>query len=175
MCKSGLYKRGLLSLLMLLLGATAFAQPSGLPVDVPREELFVADQIFRYDVTGNYNLWSSTLVPHRHALMMETLWYRDQETGERIDGVAASGPQYSDDFTEMTVALRDNLAWSDGVPFTADDLVFTVETIKNTDGLIGSAGWKGQLDTYQNWSTLFSGVICTSRPALSARLICLTS
>ena len=148
MYKNGLHKRGLLSLLMLMLGATAFAQPSGLPVDVPREELFVADQIFRYDVTGNYNLWSSTLVPHRHALMMETLWYRDQETGERIDGVAASGPQYNDDFTEMTVALRDNLAWSDGAPFTADDLVFTVETIKNTDGLIGSAAWKGQLDTY---------------------------
>lgn len=141
-------RKRLLSLLILSLGALAFAQPSGLPVDTPREELFIADQIFRYAVTGNYNLWGSGGTPHRHALMMETLWYRDQETGERINGVAASEPMYNEDFTEMTVELRDNLAWSDGVPFTADDLVFTIETIQNTEGLIESGGWKGQLEQY---------------------------
>ena len=59
-------RKRLLSLLILSLGGLAFAQPSGLPVDVPREELFVADQIFRYAVTGNYNLWGSGGTPHRH-------------------------------------------------------------------------------------------------------------
>ena len=138
----------LMSLLVISFLALSIAQPSGLPVDTPREELFIADQIFRYAVTGNYNLWGSGGTPHRHALMMETLWYRDQETGERIAGVAASEPMYNDDFTEMTVELRDNLEWSDGVPFTADDLVFTIETIQNTEGLIESGGWKGQLEQY---------------------------
>jgi hypothetical protein len=75
--------------------ATAAPQPtvkpmsgnSLLPVDVPREDLFVADQIFRYGTPGNFNLHLPTsLTPHRHALMMETFWYRDQETASASMG-----------------------------------------------------------------------------------------
>ena len=66
--------------------ASEASAPSGdsqLPVDVPRESVFVADQIFRYSVIDNYNFWvNGPHEPHRHALMMETLWNRDQETGE---------------------------------------------------------------------------------------------
>ena len=29
----------------------------GLPVDVPRNDVFVADQIFRYNVIDNFNFW----------------------------------------------------------------------------------------------------------------------
>jgi peptide/nickel transport system substrate-binding protein len=127
------------------------AAPDGssqLPVDVPREELFVADQIFRYSVIDNYNLWiNGPHNPHRHALIMETLWYRDQETGERINGVANSEPIYNDDFTQMSVDLRDNLYWSDGVQFTADDLVYTVELLKNTPEMAAN-GWSAQFNQF---------------------------
>jgi peptide/nickel transport system substrate-binding protein len=137
------------SLFVLFIAATfGLAQPSGLPVDVPREELFVADQIYRYPDSGNYNMWSGAQTPHRHALMMETLWYRDQETGERLMGAAVSDPEYNEDFTQMTVKLRDNIYWSDGEQFNADDLVFTVQTINDTEGLVGSGGWKAQLNQY---------------------------
>ena len=119
----------------------ASAGDSGLPVDVPRESVFVADQIFRYSVIDNYNFWvNGPHEPHRHALMMETLWYRDQETGERIYGAAASDPVYNDDFTQMNVDLRDNLYWSDGVQFTADDLVYTVELLHSNPGMNKSGG-----------------------------------
>ncbi|MBZ0302207.1 MAG: ABC transporter substrate-binding protein, partial [Anaerolineae bacterium] len=90
-----------LFLLLLVLAPVAVvsAQPSGLPVDVPREELFVADQIYRFSGgIGNYNLWASGDTPHRHALMMETLWLRDMETGERINDAADAGPVYNEDF-----------------------------------------------------------------------------
>ena len=81
-----------------------------LPVDVPREEVFVVDQIFRYNVVGNYNIWTTGgTTPHRHAMMEETLWITDQETGEQINDLAADGPQYNDDFTQMIVQLRDNV------------------------------------------------------------------
>jgi peptide/nickel transport system substrate-binding protein len=122
----------------------------GLPVDVPREEVFVADQIYRFSAgIGNYNLWVSGDTPHRHALMMETLWYRDQETGERLYGAAISDPMYNDDFTQMSVDLRDNIYWSDGVQFTADDLVYTVEKLKATPEMFGS-GWSAQLNQYMD-------------------------
>lgn len=140
----------LLFLLAFMLIATplVLAQPSGLPVDVPREELFVADQIFRYSVIRNYNFWvNGPHDPHRHALMMETLWYRDQETGERLSGAASSEPLYNDDFTQMNVDLRDNIYWSDGVQFTADDLVYTVESLMNNPDL-NRAGWGVQLNQF---------------------------
>lgn len=136
------------TVLSTVLGSMALAQPSGLPVDVPRNELFVADQIYRYPDSGNYNLWSGAQTPHRHALMMETLWYMDQETGVRLMGAASADPAYNEDFTQMMVSLRDNIYWSDGVQFSADDLIFTVQTINDTEGLIGSGGWKAQLNQY---------------------------
>lgn len=139
----------LVLLVMLAPAAVGNAQPSGLPVNVPREELFVVDQIYRFSAgIGNYNLWASGDQPHRHALMMETLWLRDMETGELIMDAAVSGPQYNEDFTQMSVDLRDNIYWSDGVQFTADDLVFTVETIMAHPDMPASGGWASQLNRF---------------------------
>ncbi|QPC84677.1 ABC transporter substrate-binding protein [Phototrophicus methaneseepsis] len=138
-----------LLLLILVPSIVSVAQePQGLPVDLPREELFIVDQIFRYGVPGNYNIWTSAgVTPHRHSMMNETLWYRDQETGERINGLAASDPVYNEDYTQMSVDLRENLTWSDGVPFTADDVVYTVETLMATPEL-GQSGWNTSFNTF---------------------------
>ena len=148
-------KRFLLILLLVaMLAPVAPAKDShaqgGLPVNVPREEVFVVDQIYRFSTgIGNYNLWVSGDTPHRHALMMETLWYREQETGERLYGAAISDPMYNEDYTQMAVDLRDNIYWSDGVQFTADDLVFTVELLKATPEMFGS-GWSAQLNQFMD-------------------------
>lgn len=136
--------------LLVLLPATfnVVAQPSGLPVTVPREELFVMDQIFRWSVIDNYNIWGPAgMTPHRHALISETLWYLDQETGDIMPGAASGPPVYNDDFTQMTVTLVDTLKWSDGEPFNADDLVFSVETLWNNSGLT-QGGWHSQFNTF---------------------------
>jgi peptide/nickel transport system substrate-binding protein len=128
--------------------AAAPADDSQLPVDVPRDTVFVADQIFRYSITDNFNFWvNGPHTPHRHALMMETLWYRDQETGERLYGAAISDPIYNEDFTQMNVDLRDNIYWSDGVQFTADDLVYTVNLLKDNPEL-GASGWSSQFNQF---------------------------
>lgn len=137
-----------MALLLVAPATLGLAQPSSLPVDVPRNELFITDQIFRYSAAiGNYNLWGSADQINRHALMMQTLWYRDQETGERLYAAAVSDPEYNADFTEMTVHLRDNIYWSDGVLFTADDLVFTVETLMANPSLTAS-GWSASLNQF---------------------------
>jgi peptide/nickel transport system substrate-binding protein len=80
-------------------------------------------------------------------LALDALWYIDPDAG--IDGVwdnslAAEKPIYNEDFTQMTVKLRQGIYWSDGVEFTADDLIYTVETQKNTPGL----AYTGQFSTY---------------------------
>ncbi len=126
-----------------------FAQePDGLPVDIPREDLWVFDQIFRWQTVNNFNVWRiGGSTPFHHALMLETFWNRDQETGEFIHALAAADPVYNDDFTQMSVELRPGVMWSDGEEFNADDVVYTIETIKANPEL-GQGGWHAQLTDF---------------------------
>lgn len=124
---------------------SAPAAESGLPVSVPRESVLVVDQIFRYSVVNNFNFFvSGPPSPTRQGLLYDCLWYLDQETGEWINSLAEDKPQYNADSTEMTVKLRKGIMWSDGVEFSADDVVFTVSTLKANPGL----NWSAEMDLY---------------------------
>jgi peptide/nickel transport system substrate-binding protein len=133
-----------------LLGATtASAQVGGggasqLPVNVPRDQVYVVDQIFRYSVANNFNLFVPNGPPNptRQGLVYDTLWYLDQDNGQWINSLASDKPTYSPDWTQMTVPLRQGVYWSDGVEFTSDDVVFTVQSIQSTPGLFFSAEMK---------------------------------
>lgn len=49
-------------------------------------------------------------------------------TGEIIPSVAESW-EWNDDYTQLTLHIRDGIKWSDGVPYTADDIMFWWEDI----------------------------------------------
>jgi peptide/nickel transport system substrate-binding protein len=127
-----------------LLAASAHAQ--GTISDLPRNEtLIVENPEGTIRNAGWFNIWSINAGGQStglHQLAMDALWFIDPERG--IDGVwdnslAAQKPIYNGDFTEMTVKLRPGIYWSDGVEFTADDLVYTIETHLKTNGLRWSA------------------------------------
>ena len=61
-----------------------------------------------------------------HQLMLEQLFYINLETGDYIPWIA-KGYEYSPDYKRIKVYLRRGVKWSDGTPFTADDVVFTYE------------------------------------------------
>src|SRR3954462_10127334 len=94
---------------------------------------------------GWFNIWAINAGGQStglHQLMMDTFWYIDPNRG--IDGVwdnslASEKPIYNADFTEMTVKLRPGIFWSDGVEFTAADVVHTVETQMAHPGMVWSA------------------------------------
>ena len=48
----------------------------------------------------------------------------------------AEGYSYNDDFTELTINLRPEVRWSDGMPFTAQDVVYTIQTLKDLNGAV---------------------------------------
>jgi peptide/nickel transport system substrate-binding protein len=53
--------------------------------------------------------------------------------GEIVPNVA-TGWEWSDDYKTLTLTLREGIKWSDGVPFTADDIMFWWEdVVLNTD------------------------------------------
>ncbi len=65
---------------------------------------------------------------------LEPLFYWNQLTNETIP-VLATDSSFSSDFKTVTVSLRKGAAWSDGKPFTADDVVYTFEMLrKNGEG-----------------------------------------
>lgn len=59
-----------------------------------------------------------------HQMIYEYFFYINFETGEYIPWLAEKY-EYSPDFKSITVYLRRGVKWSDGTPFTADDVVFT--------------------------------------------------
>ena len=114
--------------------------------NLPRNETLIAENPEgTIKNAGWFNIWAINAGGQStglHQLGMDTFWYIDPEKG--IDGVwenslAAEKPIYNADFTEMTVKLRRGIFWSDGVEFTADDVVYTIQTHMKTNGLRWSA------------------------------------
>jgi len=64
---------------------------------------------------------SGCVVVHRPGCGVDGVW---------DNALAAEPPIYNDDFTQMTVKLREGLYWSDGVEFSGDDLYFTVDLLR---------------------------------------------
>ena len=107
--------------------------------DLPRHEtLILENPEGTVKNAGWFNIWAISgggQSTGLHQVAMDTFWYIDPEKG--LDGVwdnslASDKPAYNSDFTQMTVKLRKGIFWSDGVEFTAADVVYTVETqVKN--------------------------------------------
>src|SRR5260221_3881984 len=63
-------------------------------------------------------------------IMIENLWILNYQTG-KSDPWLASGPEkWNSDFTQVDIPLRDGITWSDGQPFTSDDIVFSLNMYK---------------------------------------------
>jgi peptide/nickel transport system substrate-binding protein len=103
----------------------------------PRRETVIARQLTgRVGTPDNMNLWVGWKWQDRglQNLADEPLWSVDFATGNIINGLAEGDPKYSADFTSLTVPLRKGVTWNDGQPFTAADVVFTVEALKKFEG-----------------------------------------
>jgi peptide/nickel transport system substrate-binding protein len=59
--------------------------------------------------------------------------YKFDNKGGMIPDLAESDVKISEDQKQYTVKLKSNLKWQDGSPLTVDDVVFTIETLKNPE------------------------------------------
>ncbi len=76
--------------------------------------------------------------------MYETLFYYNPVTGEIVPMLATSY-QWTDNNLKLIITTRDNVKWSDGVPFTANDVAFTFNLMKQYPAL----------DTNGIWSSMY--------------------
>jgi len=105
---------------------------------LPRDQTLIADKLTgRIGSPGYFNDWAGWDWRDRgtQQLANEPLWSVDFATGAIIPGLAAGDAVYNEDFTVVTIPLREGVLWDDGEPFTAADVVFTIETLRDTEGL----------------------------------------
>ena len=122
--------------------APAAAEPSAGLGDLPRHETLIVDILTgRVGTPDDFNNWVGWKWRDRgmQNLANEPLWSVDFATGKIIPGLATGDPVYNDDFTALTIPLREGVTWDDGQPFTAADVVFTVETLMKHSGLVEQA------------------------------------
>ncbi|WP_202695044.1 ABC transporter substrate-binding protein [Petrotoga sp. 8T1HF07.NaAc.6.1] len=98
------------------------------------------------DVTGpfsrNFNpYFSGGSNFSARGFIYETLFYINGYTGEVVPWLATDY-EWSDDYLELEVTLRENVKWSDGENFNADDVVFTFNMIKSYPALDTGGMWK---------------------------------
>ncbi len=118
---------------------------------VPRAEtLILENPQGRVVPADDFNRWRpgiQSASTGEQQLCLDSLWWIDPDAG--INGVwenalAAEKPIYNKDFTQMTVKLSKGIYWSDGVEFTADDVIYTIESQMKTPGM----AYTGQFTTY---------------------------
>jgi peptide/nickel transport system substrate-binding protein len=109
-------------------GGTALAAQDAEPT---REETFkieIAGQVT--DPTNlNFYAGASRSDTGLHQVVYEYLFYNNLQTGEFVPWLAESY-EYNDDYSALTVHLRDGVTWSDGEPFTSADIVFTYDLLR---------------------------------------------
>jgi len=72
----------------------------------------------------------------------EPLFYQNKATVSDPVPLLGTEQSWNADGTVLTIGLRSGVTWSDGAPFTADDVVFTFDMLKKTPA-INSGGFDG--------------------------------
>lgn len=117
--------------------------------DVPRNETLVltpwGDQPAQFANVENWHPYLTSVSHQRDAMQFtvnEMLFYTNLNTGELVPWQAESFENAAD-FMSAAIKLRDGVEWSDGQKFTADDVKFTLETLRDAPPEInGSASFK---------------------------------
>ncbi len=150
-----------------------------------QETLYVDIDEGRIVTTDNWNPFS--YAPIRSAglrpILAEHLFYLITVNGTLVPWLA-TGYEYNDNYTQLTINLREGVKWSDGESFTADDVVFTYNMLLNNPGLLWGPEAQSEIanvskvDTYTvlfnltgpdpkaHLSDLFTDTICGAVPVV---------
>ncbi len=81
------------------------------------------------DYTQNFNPYNTSNLTTSQGVIYETLLFFNRGD-ESITPWLASSYQYSSDLSQITFTIRPNVKWSDGQPFSSEDVAFTLNELK---------------------------------------------
>lgn len=99
-----------------------------------------SDSTFTYAIAGDPNETVNVITTSdRYGLSTIKMIYSPlyMNNADGINYFLATGYSVSDDYTTFTFQLREDVTWSDGEPFNADDVVFTYTEMAKEENL----GW----------------------------------
>ena len=125
--------------------------------DVPRNRTLVIthwSDSYRtqHDNVENFNWWLPGNSHARHASekgLIEFLFYTNLNEGNIIPWLGESF-EYNDSLDEIDVKIREGAKWSDGVDFTAHDVKFTIDMVRNN---------APDLNRSTHWNDMISEVV----------------
>lgn len=91
--------------------------------------------------TSNFNPYAGGANCGAQGMIYETLLFYNREDGS-IKPWLASSYKVNSDGTSVTFNLQKNVKWSDGKPFTSDDVVFTLNMLHQYPALDTGALWQ---------------------------------
>nr|BBH85472.1 peptide ABC transporter substrate-binding protein [Thermosporothrix sp. COM3] len=144
----------LLSLLALLVVLSA-CQSGGSQGQNPQQQNKQTTLNILASPTGNFS--SANFNPYispnaggmygAQGMIYETLIYVNRYNGE-IKPILASDYKLSDDVKSITFTIRQGVKWSDGQPFSADDVKFTLDMLKKYPATDTSGLWTTLIQDY---------------------------
>lgn len=113
-------------------GAAAVAAPEGLK-EVPRNRTFKLMRGGNQGQHTDYELWNPYAIGANHQnganIMYEPLAFFSAFADKETMWLAESY-SYNEDSTELTIKTRQGINWSDGEPFSAEDVAYTFTMLK---------------------------------------------
>lgn len=95
-------------------------------------------------ITENFNPFSTTALQPTLGVIFESLYWYNAAQDEEPVPVLATGYEWNEEGTELTITTREGVKWSDGEDFSAADVAFTFNLVAetpelNTSGLSATA------------------------------------
>ncbi len=119
--------------------AAAAMLPAGIAradlADIPRDKTLILIGIYSRDGRWvDYELWNPYAIGSNHQngpnLIYEPLAYYSAFTDKTYMWLAESFA-FTPDFKQLTIKTRQGIKWSDGTPFSAEDVAYTFNTLRD--------------------------------------------
>lgn len=132
--------------------------PAANPMDylnAPREDTVIFDQPYKLETFDNWNPYTpgNSYGWGMSEIGSDGLMYLNYGDGKYIMWMAESVTS-NDDATEWTLKLRKGITWNDGVPFTADDIVYSINLQIGNEKLGNHFYWVEWLDKMEKLDDL---------------------